>query len=124
MDLNAFSSSKYLSKTDMPEQGLTLTIGAFGVETMQDQRKKPWVSWLEPGIKPMLLNKTNINRLKQILGTSQTEGMIGKRVVVYNDPMIEMQGQIVGGLRVRPLPAPKPAAAPATSQEPSDDIPF
>lgn len=123
MDLNAFSSSKYLSKTDLPAQGLTLTIASFGVETMQDQRKKPWVAFLEPGIKPMLLNKTNINRLKAILGTTQTEAMVGKRIQVYNDPMIEMQGQVVGGLRLRPLPAP-PAPAPATSQEPSDEIPF
>lgn len=104
MDLAAFTgSAKYLGKTDVNEMGITLTISGFGVEKFQDGREKPYVTWAE-GAKPMLLNKNNINRLKLIIGSTNTAAMIGRRVQVFTDPMVEMQGQLVGGLRIRPVP--------------------
>ena len=104
MDLAAFTgSAKYLGKTDVNEMGITLTISGFGVEKFQDGREKPYVTWAE-GAKPMLLNKNNINRLKVIIGSTNTAAMIGRRVQVFTDPMVEMQGQLVGGLRIRPVP--------------------
>ena len=106
MDLNKFSASKFLSKFDVAEQGTTLTIASFGVERMQDRSEKPYINWQEPGYKPLLLNGINRTRLVAICGSSHTEAMVGKRVVVYYDPMVEMQGQVVGGLRIRPVPAP------------------
>jgi hypothetical protein len=104
MNLNDFNNSKYLAKADVPEHGQTLTIAGFGIEDMRDGTKKPWVSWVQPGWKPMLLNKINRSRLATICGTDQTEAMIGKQVQVFTDPMVEMSGQIVGGLRIRPVP--------------------
>ena len=104
MDLAAFNgSAKYLGKTDVNEMGITLTISGFGVEKFQDGREKPYVTWAE-GAKPMLLNRNNINRLKVIIGSTNTAAMIGRRVQVFTDPMVEMQGQLVGGLRIRPVP--------------------
>lgn len=139
MDLKQFSNSKFLAKSDVPTPRV-LTIASFGIEKMQDNSNKPWVAWLESGVKPMLLNKVNRNRLEVICGSSQTEAMIGKRVEVFNDPMIEMQGQIVGGLRIRPVSvstlspdveaalalakARADAVTKAVSGEPNDDIPF
>jgi hypothetical protein len=38
---------------------------------------------------------------------------------VYNDPLIEFQGKIVGGLRIRPA-----QAAPAVNDGFDDQIPF
>jgi hypothetical protein len=104
MNLNDFNNSKYLAKTDVPEHGMTLTIAGFGIEEMRDGTKKPWVSWVQPGWKPMLLNKINRSRLASICSTDQTEAMIGKQVQVFTDPMVEMSGQVVGGLRIRPVP--------------------
>lgn len=125
MDLNAFNASKYLAKTDIPAHGLTLTIAGFGIAEMQDGTKKPSVSWVEVGIKPMLLNKINRQIMATAFGTTQTEQMIGRRIQVFNDPTVSMQGQMVGGLRLRPVPVPPQVAqAAAGKAEPNDDIPF
>jgi len=101
MDLDQFNSSKYLAKTDVSQSGLNLTIAGFDIAAMNDGAKKPIVSWLEPGIKPMVLNKINRERLKALCGTSDTTKLPGKRVNVYRDDMVEMGGQLVGGLRLR-----------------------
>jgi hypothetical protein len=106
MNLSEFTASKYLSKSDLPEPGMTLTIASFGVESFKDGTKKPFVNWVQLGVKPMLLAKINIKRLAAICGTDQSEAMIGRQVHVYNDPMVEMAGQIVGGLRIRPVANP------------------
>lgn len=124
MDLNVFNASKFLAKHDLPPNGLRLTIASFGIETMRDNTKKPSVSWLEPGIKPMLLNKTNIDALKVIAGTSQTEAMIGRQVHVYNDATVSMGGQVVGGLRIKPLAAPTPPTSVGPPADFDDKIPY
>lgn len=116
MDLASFTgSAKYLGKVDVPEAGITLTISGFGVEKFQDGREKPYVTWQE-GAKAMLLNKNNIQRLKAIIGTTKTEMMVGRRVQVYTDPMVEMQGQLVGGLRIRAVPDYIPRPGPVMPQ--------
>ena len=101
MNLKEFSASKYLGKGDVP-QPLVLTIASFGIEKFDDSGQKPFINWMEP-IKPMLLNKVNRNRLMAITGQSESAHMIGMKVEVFNDPMIEMQGELVGGLRLRPV---------------------
>jgi len=124
MDLNAFNSSKYLAKTDIPAHGLTLTIAGFGIAEMQNGEKKPCCSWVEVGMKPMLLNKINRQILATAFGTTETDKMVGRRIQVFNDPTVSMQGQMVGGLRLRPVPAPSPAVAPAAPAEFDDKIPL
>ena len=125
MDLNAFNASKYLAKTDIPAHGLTLTIAGFGIAEMQDGSKKPSVSWVEVGMKPMLLNKINRQILATAFGTTDTEKMLGRRIQVFNDPTVSMQGQMVGGLRLRPVPVPPAVAQTAQAAAgPNDDIPF
>lgn len=100
MDLNSLNNSKYLGKQDVPLPGLRLTIGSFGVEQF-DEGPKLVVYWQQAGIKPMLCNKANRNRLIDAFGTSNTDAMIGLAVVVYNDPDVEYGGKRVGGLRFR-----------------------
>lgn len=121
MNLNDFNSSKYLGKGDVPQSGLNLTIAGFGIEEMKkDGEKKPYCTWVQVGVKPMLLNKSNRSRLESIFGTDDTGAMIGRQVNVFNDPMVEFGGQLVGGLRIRPLatgPAPVPNAASLTASE-------
>ena len=68
----------------------------------------------------MVLNKTNMARLKHIFPEAKmTSDLIGKVINVFNDPMIEFQGRIVGGLRIR-----QAQAAPAHNQDFDDEIPF
>jgi hypothetical protein len=154
MNLNDFNASRYLGKGDVPQSGLNLTIAGFGIEEMKkDGEKKPYCSFVQSGVKPMLLNKANRSRLESIFGTDDTGAMIGRQVNVFNDPMVEFGGQVVGGLRIRPIavqaaPVANTAtmtagerelaealakvkalseaakAAPATAVDPNDDIPF
>lgn len=102
MKFGELNSSKYLAKTDLPAAGLNLTIAGFTMVHLNDG-DKPAMAFLEANIKPMLVNKTNRNRLTEIFGTDDSQQMIGRRVNVYNDPNVEMGGAQVGGLRVRPL---------------------
>jgi hypothetical protein len=102
MKFSELSSSKYLAKTDVPAQGINLTIASFSLVQLDDG-KKPAMAFLEANVKPLLLNATNRNRLTDMFGTDDSQQMIGQRVNVYNDPNVEMGGKLVGGLRVRPL---------------------
>ena len=101
MDLNQFSESNYMSKDDVPEEpGTVLQIDKFSIEEMRDGEKKPALHWVEDTHKPLLLNTTNRNRLLAIFGTSETGDLVGRKVRVYNDPLVEFGGKIVGGCRI------------------------
>lgn len=130
MKFSDLSSSKYLAKTDVPAQGLNLTIAGFTLVQLDDGAK-PAMAFLEANVKPMLVNKTNRNRLTSIFGTDDSQQMIGGRICVFNDASVEMGGELVGGLRIRPvaLTAPAPSqtvyaprrqAAPAAAPELSE----
>ena len=113
MNLNDFNQSKYLAGRELPEGGLDLTIGGFEVVKLQDGTSKPAIIWTTPGMKPMLLNKTNRLRLEVIFRTAETTALIGQRVGVFFDRMVQgPNGDMVGGLRLRPAgynPNPVPA---------------
>jgi len=103
MNLNDFNQSKYLAGRELPEGGLDLVIGGFDVVKLNDGTSKPAMSWTNPSVKPMLLNRTNRLRLEVIFRTSQTEALIGQRVGVFFDRMVQgPNGDMVGGLRLRP----------------------
>jgi len=103
VNLQDFNQSKYLAGRELPEGGLDLVIGGFDIVKLQDGTSKPSMSWTNPAIKPMLLNKTNRLRLEAIFRTSQTEALIGQRVGVFFDRMVQgPSGDMVGGLRLRP----------------------
>lgn len=97
------SQSKYLTKNDVGEQGMNLRITGFERQSIKgdngDEEKAVIV--FAGNVKPMVLNKTNAARLKHIFGSGNTDNMVGKTVNVFNDPMIEFGGRIVGGLRIR-----------------------
>lgn len=110
MDLNALNNSKFLAKGDVGEAGRVLTIAGFGFETLKDgEPPKLVVKFIEGG-KPLVCNKTNRNRLIAAMGTSNTDQMIGRKIEVFFDPMVEYGGQLVGGLRIRPHQAAAEAA--------------
>jgi len=102
MNFDDLKTSKYLAQKDVPDSGLDLTIAGFEMVTMKDNAQKVVVSWREPGVKPMIVNATNRNRLTALCKTSESRNMVGHRVNVYTDTTVEMGGEIVGGLRIRP----------------------
>jgi hypothetical protein len=123
VNLNDFNQSKYLAGRELPEGGLDLTIGGFEVVKLQDGTSKPAILWTTPGMKPMLLNKTNRLRLEVIFRTAETTALIGQRVGVFFDRMVQgPNGDMVGGLRLRPAgynPNPVPAAPVAPQAAPT-----
>ena len=117
------SQSNYLQKSDVGETGVDLTIKALDrdqVDEKDPNSVKTVIHWVQPNYKPLVLNKTNKNRLTVILKATTVGDLIGKTVNVYNDPMVEFGGEITGGIRIRA------AADPALTETapPEDSVPF
>lgn len=112
--------SKYLSKEDVGEDGVILTIKTFTRETLKSdegEEDKTVMHFVEPGYKPMILNRTNAQLLPIVTGARNVGEAKGKKVVVYNDPTIGFGGKITGGIRLKKVSgAPKQAV-----REPGDD---
>jgi hypothetical protein len=114
------SHSKYLSKADVGEDGLILTIKGFRMETLKsdDGDEDKMVMHFVEDVKPMVLNRTNAQLVSVATGAARVGDAKGKQIVVYNDPTVGFGGKIMGGLRIKKIAgAPKPAA----SREPGSD---
>jgi len=101
------TKSKYLTKDDVTETGVVLTIRGFKMETVgqgNDADERCILYFTEEDYKPMVVNKTNMQRIKHVTGAETTAQARGKQVCVYNDPMIEYGGKLTGGVRIKPLP--------------------
>ena len=136
MNLNDLLDSKYLKKDDLGDQEHTVTIRKVTKTNVarddEEPKYKAAIAFDELG-KPMVFNKTNLKRVAKAYG-NDTDGWIGKKIVVYFDPEVEFGGEIVGGLRVRVPAVRRPnmsgdeinrrmdAAAPRDKDQ--DDIPF
>jgi len=121
------SESKYLSKEDVPEEGVDLTVRGFKRETLkgdQGDEEKTILYFAEESYKPLVLNRTNASRLALVTGAKTAGEARGRKVNVFHDPMIEFGGKLVGGVRLRKptgvVTAPKSDAGGALE----DDIPF
>lgn len=98
-------ASPWLAKEDAPGPGMNLTIARVTCEEVgQDREKKFALHWQQRGVKPMLVNKTNIRVLVALFGPD-SDGWLARTVNVYNDPTIGFGGATTGGLRIR-VPAP------------------
>jgi len=120
------SQSKYLTKEDAGTAGLNLTIKGFKRETVGQGRDADEcaVIHFEEDVKPMVLNKTNKNRIKHYLGVTTSEEAAGKVINAYNDPDVEYGGEIIGGLRLRGEQGTANDPAKSGSDDFDDDIPF
>lgn len=123
------SNSKYLSKGDVGEDGLILTIKGFRMETLKsdDGEEDKMVMHFVEDVKPMVLNRTNAQLVSIATGAKVVGEAKGKQVVVYNDPTVSFGGQVKGGLRIKkvagaPRTAPAPAAAKARVPGSDDDL--
>jgi len=117
------SKSKYLTKDDVGEDGLILTIKGFRMETLEsdDGNEDKMVMHFMEDMKPMVLNRTNAQLVGVATGAKTAGDAKGKQIVVYNDPTVSFGGKITGGLRIKKL-AGAPKAAPVA--DPDDGIPF
>lgn len=107
------SNSKYLSKGDVGEDGLILTIKGFRMETLQSDEgnEDKIVMHFVESVKPMVVNRTNAQLIGIATGARNVGESKGKQIVVYNDPTVGFGGKVTGGLRIKKIAgAPKPAA--------------
>lgn len=128
--------SKYLTKEDVDPKKL-VTIRKFAMETIEGRGKSEdkWILYFAECEKGMVLNPTNQKLMMMALGMtpdSDTNDAIGKKIVVWNDMSVQdLNGELVGGIRIRkynPSPAQQAQKAPPPpADEPeefNDDIPF
>lgn len=90
-------------------QELILTIGTVAEESVTgaDGKKEDCVvcHFTERGVKPMILNSTNMKMISKLLGTPYIEQWSGKRIAIGVEK-VKAFGEIVEALRVKPqLPA-------------------
>lgn len=121
MNINDLFPSKWLKKEDV-SQPRVVTINRIGREEMNDdggKKMKAIVVFMEPDVKPMILNKGNGEAIAELYG-SDTDAWTGKKIEIYVDPNVMMSGKRVGGLRIRAVTGPQNPPAPAGGWQISD----
>jgi hypothetical protein len=124
-NLNDYATGKSKNMTVKmyePRKGETLTIDKIGETGYKDDRGNPklCIHWVEDR-PPMVLNKTSIKWLIGQFGPAEKD-YAGRKVIVWHDPTVEMNGKLVGGLK---LALPKGAKPVEPQVEgPDDEIPF
>lgn len=123
MKASELSNSKYLKQGDIAEP-MKVTITDIKKQNVAPDNKPAeykGVMFFEELDKPLVLNQTNIKRCVNHFGTDDMDNWLGKQIVIYVDPDVEMGGDIVGGVRLR---GPKTPASKVARVEPEADIPF
>jgi len=131
--LKDHAGGKYLRSDDIDGIGqsagrvctiLDFTESDVSRESDEHSELKPIIHFKDDGVKPMVLNKTNLNFILGHFGDDE-KLIIGKKVLVWVDDNVQYAGNRVKGLR---LAAPQMAVDSShkdqTDAEPSDDIPF
>jgi hypothetical protein len=121
------STGHYLKRESVSAEGDTHTIIKCVEEEINSAdggSETKWILYLSD-LKPLIMNATNIRRcIAAFAGDDETDNWPGKRIVVYNDDSVEFGGKVVGGVRLRAVPA--KAKSKAKSKKPTDvdEIPF
>ena len=106
------TESRFLAGDDLKPyagNGVTLTIQGFTAENVGNDQKPDMKTCLHfaENIKPMVLNKTNLELLYMATGSTEemdSNAVVGRQIVLWRDPTVQnMQGNIVGGVRIKPV---------------------
>ncbi len=131
--LSDLNPSNFLKPKDIPRDGLELTIRRIEKGTLTDARTKQTktvytVHWQEAGVKPLTLNKVNVNTLIAKFGDLDVDAMAGKVVNV-----IRVWGEAFGKaqwlIRIEPPDeigdeAPEGEETPGSAAPGEGEIPF
>ena len=121
------STGHYLKRESVSAEGEIHTVIKCVEEEINSAdggSETKWILYLSD-LKPLIMNATNIRRcIAAFAGDDETDNWPGKRIVVYNDDSVEFGGKVVGGVRLRAVPA--KAKSKAKSKKPTDvdEIPF
>jgi hypothetical protein len=110
---DAFGSGR-LNAEDLPARGVSVVIAEVKMESVgqgKEQKEKPCV-YFEKTDKSLVLNKTNANRIAEVLGSRSTEAWIGKTIKLKKE-RVDFQGSLVDAIRVALEP-----------KDSDDEIPF
>lgn len=127
--LSDFKDSKYLTKDDVnPPLLLTMTgIHQENVAMQGQPEELKWILTFKEHAKGLVCNSINAQLIAGATGSEDTDGWMGKQIVLFVDPTITFGGKVTGGVRARApknrVQTPPPAPAPVTETE-SDDVPF
>jgi hypothetical protein len=104
MDITQSFPAKYLQKSDFssPRQVIVDTVVMEDVSMESHPAEMKPVLFFKGAPKGMILNKTNANIMVALFG-SETTAWTGQQVEAYNDVTIQFQGQLTGGIRLRPI---------------------
>ena len=111
-NINTMTPSKYLKKGDVDENGTVATIKGLALEEIggEGNKESKWVMYFNEFEKPLVMNKTNLDRAAHIIGSEETDDWIGKQVNVFFDPYVEYMGEMKGGIRLKPADYSAPVA--------------
>ena len=93
--------SKYLNKKDV-ENPIVVTMDDFTIETLIGEHgdEKKGVLYFVGDVKPLIVNSGNWEVIESIYGDN-TDGWLGHKIEIYNDPSVRFGRKVVGGIRIR-----------------------
>ena len=95
-----FDSGETIKGEDLQGREFTLVISTVAVKKFDDGTRKLIIHF-QNAKKALVCNKTNAEGIGYMYGTD-TDGWIGREIVLYFDPMVLYAGKRVGGVRVKP----------------------
>jgi hypothetical protein len=98
MKMHELFPSKYLKGEEIKDKPILVTIVDGKLEKVGDDEYKP-VLYFKTG-KPIVLNKTNGDVIADAYG-DDTDGWIGKKIILYFERNVSFAGKRTGGIRVR-----------------------
>jgi len=95
--------SNFLKSRDVKEP-IVITITSVEVESFKDDdggERESLVLYAREIEQGVVMSKTALNQVIEILGTDETDEWTGKRITLFNDKNVLYKGARVGGLRFR-----------------------
>ena len=120
------STGHYLKRESVSAEGEIHTVIKCVEEEINSAdggSETKWILYLSD-LKPLIMNATNIRRAVAAFGTAEVNDWGGKPLIVYDDDSVEYGGKVVGGVRLRAVPAKAKAKAKSTKPTDVDEIPF
>lgn len=101
--MQVFQPSNFLKQEDLEGQDWVVTIKNVTKEIIKSgdgtSKEKFVVHFNE--CKPLVLNKTNMTTIIQLMKTNESTEWIGKRITLYVKDDVEFGGKLVSAIRVR-----------------------
>lgn len=103
-DFRKFMNKNYLGSWDIPDgDDLIATIDHVEqeqVENAKGKEEKLTIHFTDRGLKPMILNTTNSQRISRVAGTTRVEKWDGITIAIYTEK-VQAFGSISDALRIR-----------------------